>query len=317
MSMARRNNNMSMKKLEPAVMVMEFGVSGDQSGIGVPKYIDLSQCASLVNRRFYRQGLNWAVAGFRVTGGIAGSFTVGKLQNTWVTSGAWEKSMNVWLKQQNDALEASSSEETAARFRDFKIHADYQHAVNTFANNLTPAQTLLPGGTFALGEWQHSQIVVPNDGAPGVTSEYNLMMHGPDAGSAKGMIQGYADSRNRPFSPDPDAPVISASWMQEMFDVGDDSQQTTDNAQFRNNELPYDQDNYPGGATNAPSLEFHRRITFTSTNTTGTTILNMAGTNFPCGLIQVTNNSIASVLFEVLLVPGPHRGYLAEPMQDM
>jgi hypothetical protein len=320
MVMAKRNRNaMTMKKPDPSVMRMRFSIPGfDGVGLPNPKYIDISQCASIVNRRFYRQGLNWAVGGFRIAGGSGGQVYISKLQNTWVTSGAWHKSQALWLKQQNDALAKSVSGETAARFRDFKIHANAQHSTNTFANNLTPlADNPFVNLAYPLGEWLESRIVVPNDGAPGVTTEYKLMMHGPDVGLTKGMIEGYALSRNRPTSPDPTTPNISNSWMQEMFDVGDDSTEITNNAQYENNELPYDQVDYPGGASNSPGMECHRIIEFSATNTTGTTWINVAGTNFPCGIIEIVNSNPQLLGLEVLLVPGNHRGYLAEPMQDM
>ena len=55
--MARKRNS-KKRKLEPAVQTLAFTVpSGTQT-------VDISQAASLVNRRFYRQGINWVVSGF-------------------------------------------------------------------------------------------------------------------------------------------------------------------------------------------------------------------------------------------------------------
>ena len=59
--MARKNKRTS--NIEPAEMTLNFPI-GTITGSTTMKTIDLSQCASIVNRRFYRQGLNWAVAGF-------------------------------------------------------------------------------------------------------------------------------------------------------------------------------------------------------------------------------------------------------------
>ena len=55
-----RKRNMKSRKLEPAVQTMIFTLPNGESTL------DLSQCASIVNRRFYRQGINWVVAGFRI-----------------------------------------------------------------------------------------------------------------------------------------------------------------------------------------------------------------------------------------------------------
>ena len=62
MNMAKRKYSKS-KKIEPSVLRLSFNLPRNNSeGNGI-SYVDLSQCASLVNRRFYRQGINWAVAG--------------------------------------------------------------------------------------------------------------------------------------------------------------------------------------------------------------------------------------------------------------
>ncbi len=73
--MARRKS-----KIQPAVLTMAFALP-DGAAIST---IDLSQAASLVNRRFYRQGINWAVAGFKIISpaGATGSLSVAQLPNT-------------------------------------------------------------------------------------------------------------------------------------------------------------------------------------------------------------------------------------------
>ena len=133
-----------MAKLQPAVMTLNF--SGDG-------YIDLSQAASLANRRFYRQGLNWAVSGFTVNFSasvpVAGNVRIETLPTTWVSSNAWHKSFAMWLKQQNEAIEQYGAESTVAKFGDFKIFMDTVHVSAGFGANLLP--TYGDGsGTFTL-----------------------------------------------------------------------------------------------------------------------------------------------------------------------
>jgi hypothetical protein len=53
-------------KIQPAEMTLLTATSTVNAGATGNFTIDLSQCASLMNRRFYRQGLNWAVAGFKI-----------------------------------------------------------------------------------------------------------------------------------------------------------------------------------------------------------------------------------------------------------
>ena len=80
--MAKRRYS-SMKKIQPAELTMTFGIPITTQGN--IDYIDLSQCASLVNRRFYRQGINWVVKGFSLHNltGSQGSFQISKLPSTW------------------------------------------------------------------------------------------------------------------------------------------------------------------------------------------------------------------------------------------
>ena len=214
--MARRMSN----KIQPAVMTITLPTPSVSGGSTGRSYVDLSQIASLVNRRFYRQGLNWAVAGFKVSSLQPGSVSMAKLPNTWVTSNAWEKAFRAWNKQQMDAIEEAGAESAVARFRDFKVHADVTHVTAGYAANLLPVD--YSGNSYAAGEWQDSIIVLPNadldpvSGARTEPREVQLHMCGTNeavigAGTSRGIIEGYADSRAYPQSPDPVSPAIDLS----------------------------------------------------------------------------------------------------------
>ncbi len=306
-----------MAKLQPAVMTLNF--SGDG-------YIDLSQSASLVNRRFYRQGLNWAVSGFTVqmASQATGNIRIETLPTTWVMSNAWQKAFSLWLKQQNEAIAEYGAESTVARFRDFKIFMDTVHVTAGFSANLLP--TYGDGSaTFTAGEWEASQIVVPNatadaGGSDVDPAEYFLHMVGANFGPSsvsRGMIDGYQYSRSYPQSPDPVAPAQDSgfNWMRDMFDVGNDSDKVVENATESNNDLPYPQVDYPGGDTQAPGLQLHSA--HSASTTTISNRFTIPGCTVPCGLLKFSNDTGVNAQLQVHLVPGSHRGYLAEPMQDM
>jgi hypothetical protein len=132
--MARRKSLSRRNKIQPAVMTLAF-----QLPIGATQStIDLSQVASLVNRRFYRQGINWAVAGFKVISpaGVTGSMSIAQLPNTWVMSNAWEKSFQTWQKMNREAMEETPS--IRPKFLDFKIYADTTQHQAGFQGNLLP-----------------------------------------------------------------------------------------------------------------------------------------------------------------------------------
>jgi hypothetical protein len=301
-------------------------------------YVDLSQCASILSRKFLRQGLAWAVKGLRVmmppgkadTYNGVNAFYVSRVPVSWVASNAWHKAQAHWLKQQNDALEESGSESAAARFRDFKIYADRGHATAGELGNLTPI-SMGPGqatgpwltplqidGGSQVGEWQYSRFVLPND-------QIEVKMHavgGDIANQSVGMIQSYAESRAFPTSPDPEHPgeVDDNFYTDLQNSVFESNQDIIRRATDTNDNLPYNQAAYPGGETNMRNLEsvyWH-----VNQNTIGMRNVSVPGFIAPCGLIRIDwiNNPVEQddlpLTIEIELCQGDHRGYLAQPMQE-
>ena len=66
MGMAKRKYSKQSSKMEPAVQTMTVQMPAVPGGSVGTHYVDLSQIASLFNRRFYRQGINWALSGIKV-----------------------------------------------------------------------------------------------------------------------------------------------------------------------------------------------------------------------------------------------------------
>ena len=202
-----RKRSMKKRKLEPAVQTITFVVpDGDHT-------VDLSQCASLVNRRFYRQGINWVVAGFRffkpgATPTPGTGVTISRLPNTWVMGNAWEKSFRHWQDLNKRAIEAGES--LPGRFTDFKVYMDSIHHTAGKGANLLPVDSTAVSATA--GEWQYSKIVVP----AGTSSlDFEMMavgasFPGPSAATgfdAVSLIEGYANSRALPSVVDPNVPA--------------------------------------------------------------------------------------------------------------
>lgn len=339
MGMAKRKYS-KQSKIEPAPVTFHFtGIKTDGNAASV-NYIDLSQVASLVNRRFYRQGINWAVAGFKVlSDGVPVGIVINKLPNTWVMSNSWEKSMRTWTKMNREALEESES--IRPKFLDFKIYADATHHLAGYGANLLPAG----GGANEAtpGEWVASKVAIPaTDGTDNVNEREiiavgaNFPGIGASGLNAVSMIEGYAASRGLPNVLDPNAPADAAdvsgnlpdNWMAAIFNEGTD--QTTEVIEEMlgsNNIAPYPFENdgthvdtmYPGGANQLTGLQLHDMDFVTGTTIGAATRLK--GGNFPCGLIQftVSNSSPEESTLSLLidLVPGNHRGYLCEPMTEM
>jgi hypothetical protein len=326
-----------MQKIEPAVTSMFFsmplndgttGEPGSEVPVPIAKYIDISQCASIVNRRFYRQGLNWAVGGFRLhtNGTTVGTVNLYKIQSTWMASNAWMKSYALWNQMNDQVLDNQPT--IKPRYHDFKIHMDSDHISNTFGNNLIPYNEDKVGTQteYVQGEWTRSLIEMPNTDAaglpsPGDTEAYALKMHGSDTTSSKALIQGYADSRSVPFQNDPATQAdADTGWMNLLLDQGQRFDDIAFNLQTIGEDLPYSQLLYPGANGNAEDPSVHAVCNISQTTVGGTT--GASGGSFQCGLIKIVSTLLDPVLatafeLELILVPGPHRGYLCEPMQDV
>ncbi len=338
--MARRKARIPQgKKIQPAVKTLQFTVP-----LGT-NYIDISQCASLVNRRFYRQGLNWAVAGFSffTAADASGSIGIAKVPDTWIASNAWEKSFRHWQKMNNEALEETES--VRPKFLDFKVYMDSAHAAVGSAANLLPLDTQNPAQQYVAGEWEYSTIHVPyavDTSAAGVDTmrEFDMIWTGasfPGAGASGfdsvSLIEGYAASRGLPDVLDPNAPADAAdtvgtnpeNWMTAMFNEGTtQSHEVIEDMLTENNIAPYPFENdgthsdtqYPGGANQAPGPQPHMVALVSPTTIGGRT--NIEGGNFQGGLVKITNNTgDATMTLFLHLVPGPHRGYMCQSMQDV
>jgi len=346
MARGRNNNKLTkIKKIEPAELNLLFSIEANPTGKRT--YIDLSQCASLVNRRFYRQGLAWAVAGFTLHSlpGSQGTLTIQKLPSTWTFSNAWHKSMATWSKMNDEALEETES--VRPRFLDFKIYADKQHHERGYDDNLLPFVYNTAGSRITAypGMWEASKMVIPDTTSPtGGTHTRELIGVGenyPGLGAsgfnAVSLIEGYANSRALPAIVDPNVPDDTAdadgatpeNWMVATFNEGtEQDDKVLDDMISENNQAPYPFENdgtsfdtrYPGGEHQLPAMVFVDRMSTQATTETGFTNRTTArGGVFPCGIIQLSDpfGTLEGAILQVHLVPGNHRGYLAEPMQDM
>ncbi len=331
--MARRKARIPQgKKLQPAVKTMAFVLDK-----ATPSTIDISQCASLLNRRFYRQGLNWAVAGitFFTTG--VGSIDIFKIPDTWVASNAWHKGFAAWTDMQEKALE--DVESIKPKFNDFKVYMDpIHHQAGVAANSLPIDST---GTAATAGTWDMSNMIIPDDTVVGNTRDREITWTGanypgaaPTSGlNAVSLIEGYAASRGLPDIRDPNAPadagdaegVTPQNWIAALDNEGiDQDAEVLQDMLTENIKAPYPFENdgthtdtmYPGGANQLAGLQIHDTILVTSTTIGGKSIT--GGFNAQGGLIRISPTiDVGVVGCLVHLVPGPHRGYMCQPMQDV
>ncbi len=330
--MAKRKYK-TMKKMQPAVTRLWFHIDSSNS----TNYIDLSLAASAANRRFYRQGRTWAVAGMTLhtaplnrTDVVTGNFDVSKIPETWVAANAHTKAKSLWMKSQDQVLDDQPS--VAAKYRDFKINLDGNMITSSIQDaSASPAgdgEIMLPidrqNFTAKYGEWIYSTLQLPTDGGSAAPDEVQMHMVGSNTGTAPnltsvGLIHGYGLARSRPQLIEPNTPT-DGGWMNEVFDVADNLDEIRLDVSDNNDVPPYrvgddttSEEYYPGGVNNQPSTALHS-VEFVSASTVGGKTY-VPGGMFPCGLIRfdwAIADAGASMFLAVDLVPGPYKGYLAE-----
>lgn len=307
-----------MVKIQPSVRTLVYEIGDPGTSPPGAYTVDLSESVSRCSRRFYRQGLNWAVESVTVitAPNASGDVELQKIPETWCVSNAWHKSYAAWKRQQDEAIDEAGAESTVAKFRDFKIFADDHHVTSGFAANLDPLD--IDGNAFLPGEWEASHVVIPNAaGVVGATTQHTMHMVGIDSLTSFGLVSNYSISRAFPQSPDPvvNPGAPEGSFLSEMFNVGMDDVEVLQNAVDTNNDLPYNQASYPGGGANAPVLEYVDSWSAPPTSITTSKVLR--GSNYPCGLIRIHHNLDSAAKVIVRLVPGNSRGYLTQAMRDM
>ncbi len=325
--MARRKAHRRNKHTS-GMMRMKFQIPTASNPVvgSTTEFIDLAQSLSQSSRRFYRQGYCYRVVGVEIVSAAnagTGFVTVSTVPTTWVASGAWQKSFAAFNKMNDQVLENEPS--IKPRFHDFKHYLDEDHVLKQSApgesdGNLLPLEAFFTGQS---AEWDYSKIQIPNDAAVGNTVTHVLHMVGPEVGAptqSLPMIQGYADSRAVPQSPDPALNQPQNSWMNQLFDDGDNFQEITAVLSDDNDELPYDQDGYIGGATIAPYAQIMGEGLISATTVGGETWIN--GGMAYSGLLRIDNDltgdqadSVVDVI--VYLAPGDYKGIDAIPMQDV
>lgn len=318
-----------MPKITPAELSYNFVLTGNTGS----KYIDIAQCASMVNRRLYRQGKNYYVASVEFIASAGGMCSMMTIPDTWVSANAWVKSYALWREMNKKVLSDNPSVE--GKWADYKAFFDEAHVNGNWTStgptlNLKPmtGDVLLTGGVACRdGEWFMSTLVLPQHnvntgtGAPLAADEFVVHMLGDDVAGAGApdliksgaIIHAYADTRAR-VQEEPDVPGdMSLSWMTLLTDDGSQEPELADLIEGINDLPPYDKENYPGG-----DINYNDGVTQAGFATTATFVVDKAqGFKVPLGLIKV-NWAIGggTAVIKLNLMPGTYKGLLATEVQQ-
>ena len=305
--------------MQPAITSLVYALT--PSSGSVVANIDLAKGLSTLNRRLYRQGMNYAVAAVSV-GRFDTGLTKCLLQtagNTWMVQNAWKKGYALWRDQQREVLKVMPSIE--GTWADFKVTLD---DVVTTAT-LNPRNSTVGGsaGDPVCDEWNYSEYVWDDDGTEREPGFH--LIGATDLTSSIGLVQEYHISRAQPFSANPDVEAdASDSIYAKALGTDEMSDMLVDNVEAENDHPPYDQDQMYGGDTAGDMAVVIDEFS-SSIHNSGRSVPFIA----PCGLIRVIIESKVnqdpsqphtlvasdeSHLVIVHLAPGGYKGVLAEPM---
>lgn len=253
-----------------------------------------------------------------------GSIMVNRLPESWVLTNAHVKAMAEWNEQQIEGAKDAGVESMKAKWRDFKVYYNIEHADSTTVGNMLPNDyELSDHSANAEYQWVASEFVVPNVGSSGTTVEYDMHMLGADNGAtSKGCILAYADSRARPEQQDPNIVLGPTGGLySDMEDVGEDLDEIVGNWSRQGVVAPYPisrdnlEENYPGGSQfglggGTGILE--------ATLPTGDSIRTIASAFVaPLGLLRIARTDVEGALsITIKVAAGNYQGVMAQPMKD-
>jgi hypothetical protein len=291
-------------------------------------YVDTARELSKVNRRLYSQSRMYGYQGlsfiWRQNASNVATIecSVRTAGNTWIVQNAHTKGEALWHQMQALVLEDNPS--IAGKWHDFKVQLD--------ENQIVAREMLARDGAgtpYAAGEWDISTYVMPQHdvdpatGQPLTASEYTVTLIGDDTSTKRSLVKAYQDSRATLNADNPNVPAgMTTSFFNLLTDSGSQEPELATVIEAEGNNPPYDLDNYPGGATNAPAPVTVAYAAISSTEVDG----HMGQFIAPCGLLQIeikgydaAGAAIAAASMpeiDVLLhvAPGSYKGVAAVPM---
>jgi len=302
-----------MSKIQPAQRVLMFSLPAGAS------YVDLASALSAVNRRAYRQGMQYAIdkVVFTFNGHATASFvglsayTAG---STWVVHNAWKKAQAHWLAQQREARSLIGQSAKPA-YEDFKIYLDDSQRSGT-----TNAVIASDGGAVSAGEWDYSRFVWEADDNS-IDEPYVHLIGGNVSTTDWGLILNYEQSRATVQAEDPALPAEYSTNMYALMATDENlvADEVAQNMESDNDNPPYDQDDYPGNDANADAPWLQE----SAAASVGAPLGVLSSFVAQCGLVKFNTVAFAAdgnevtaptIVAAVHLVPGSYKGVMAEPM---
>lgn len=286
-------------------------------GVGnATQFIDIAMALSIINKRFYRQGVYYYVNSVELYNNEDAFVDLHVIPDTWGVKNAWNRGFKIY--QQMNALAPST---IRPKYHDFKIYMSSRHAG---IGTMLPAMHDINSSStnFNPDEWEYSLYTSMDDNhdATADADEFTAHMlgaHDVQSGTGTstrfasiGLLQSYQESRARQPDSQPNLPAnASTDPLANLFDSSSEEfiNDLVDNLETMNDETPYNNDLTVG--QNGHMQHVARLVTTTSIGRTA-----MApGFCAPFGLICVDPQNTATAYRLVInLAPGTYHGVYAE-----
>lgn len=310
--MARKKGRKSkIQKHENKVALKATGLSGTSGTFSDSVFIDVGQCASIINRKLIRQGQMFRIKNMRAytqdNAPANVDFRVSVIPRVWPFFNGYRKSRALFHKM-NATLTDGLSPTVYPKYHDYKVlmnEAHYDNHIGGGDTNLLPVDG--DGVAVPAGEWTYSQF----SDSGSTADNYYVHVLGDHSGSSGswtsvGLIEAYSQSRAYPQVDSTvteglvPADIATSPWAR-LF--GDDDQ--TGDVIVRlvndNDSPPYDRANYAGGAGSFEGgLNIFKSRLQNDGGYTGTGNMSVPVFDAPLGLIRIELDAESSMAISEL-----------------
>ena len=247
------------KKTSPTVLRLSFEGTGNST-----RYIDVARALSIINRKFYRQGVYYYVNSVELYNNEDAYVDLHTLPDNWITKNAWNRAFQKFQKM--NSLADNGVSFPRPKYHDFKVLMSTLHLPDG-SNTMDPDMFGINGNNSSIApdEWVYSKFttMISNadhgDNSNMDADEFVVTMLGSHDGpehsrTSVGLIKSYQDSRAQP---DPHgspqlASAIDGDPLANLFDASADQalESIRDNLDEDNDQTPYDANAYIGHSNN-------------------------------------------------------------------
>jgi hypothetical protein len=329
--MARKQSRSKGMKMQPAITDLYFKADPKDDN-DHRMYIDTMRELSKVNRRMYSQAMLVGYQGMTFIWKQRAANPVSVLElkvatagNTWSVQNAHVKGHALWNQMQDLVLEDNPS--IKGKWHDFKIQYSSSQSANRTLACRDAAGVLINSGEWNIATYvmpQHEvDTTVPGIGTPLPALELTPVLIGDDTPTKRSLVKAYQESRATVQPEDPSVPgTVATSFFNLLTDSGSQEPELADVIIAENDEPPYDQSEYVGGANNGEHGSVVAYGAISAAEVDG----RLGGFVAPCGLLElqlrgfdatgeeIPSGSMPEVEVILHVAPGSYKGVAAIPM---